>query len=251
MSNYYIGNVVCTNELSHHGIIGQRWGVRRFQNPDGSLTPEGRIRYGSGKERENSRDSKTGLTSYERNLKHSKDPKKRDMYYAQIRKETDFRHIKDKKLKADAEKKILEMNDLSGEDFYKRSERDIDRYSELWKRINEESGNMNDGIPVTKAFEKKMEEIDKKYDEWRWFDEKHEDIYKLEREWLENKISYDKYKKKRKKLFEEKGYDKEYDKSFQEYDKSRDDMCEVVLKDIGYENTPEAKRLIKDMIFWD
>lgn len=31
--------------LQHHGINGQRWGVRRFQNPDGSLTPEGKIRY--------------------------------------------------------------------------------------------------------------------------------------------------------------------------------------------------------------
>lgn len=31
-------------ELSHHGIKGQRWGVRRYQNPDGSLTPEGKIR---------------------------------------------------------------------------------------------------------------------------------------------------------------------------------------------------------------
>lgn len=31
--------------LSHHGIKGQKWGVRRFQNPDGSLTPEGRRRY--------------------------------------------------------------------------------------------------------------------------------------------------------------------------------------------------------------
>lgn len=30
--------------LSHHGIKGQRWGVRRYQNPDGSLTPEGRQR---------------------------------------------------------------------------------------------------------------------------------------------------------------------------------------------------------------
>lgn len=32
-------------ELYHHGIIGQRWGVRRYQNEDGSLTPEGRRRY--------------------------------------------------------------------------------------------------------------------------------------------------------------------------------------------------------------
>ena len=29
----------------HHGIKGQKWGVRRFQNKDGSYTDEGRIRY--------------------------------------------------------------------------------------------------------------------------------------------------------------------------------------------------------------
>lgn len=34
-------------ELYHHGIKGQRWGVRRYQNPDGSLTPAGVRRYGT------------------------------------------------------------------------------------------------------------------------------------------------------------------------------------------------------------
>lgn len=34
--------------LAHHGIKGQEWGVRRFQNEDGSLTPAGRERYGVG-----------------------------------------------------------------------------------------------------------------------------------------------------------------------------------------------------------
>lgn len=33
------------NEFFHSGIKGQKWGVRRFQNPDGSLTPEGKRRY--------------------------------------------------------------------------------------------------------------------------------------------------------------------------------------------------------------
>ena len=32
-------------ELYHHGIKGQRWGVRRYQNPDGSLTVAGQKRY--------------------------------------------------------------------------------------------------------------------------------------------------------------------------------------------------------------
>lgn len=31
-------------DLVHHGIKGQRWGVRRFQNADGSLTPAGKKR---------------------------------------------------------------------------------------------------------------------------------------------------------------------------------------------------------------
>ena len=32
-------------ELYHHGIKGQKWGIRRFQNKDGSLTPAGKKRY--------------------------------------------------------------------------------------------------------------------------------------------------------------------------------------------------------------
>lgn len=38
---------VCTRQgdLYHHGIKGQKWGVRRFQNKDGSLTPAGKKRY--------------------------------------------------------------------------------------------------------------------------------------------------------------------------------------------------------------
>lgn len=33
------------NILVHHGILNQKWGIRRYQNPDGTLTEAGKKRY--------------------------------------------------------------------------------------------------------------------------------------------------------------------------------------------------------------
>lgn len=42
---YYVGSMAFDpNYLAHHGIKGQKWGVRRFQNPDGTLTEAGKKR---------------------------------------------------------------------------------------------------------------------------------------------------------------------------------------------------------------
>ena len=44
MGNYYSGMMNATggSELRHHGILGQKWGVRRFQNKDGTWTEAGK-----------------------------------------------------------------------------------------------------------------------------------------------------------------------------------------------------------------
>lgn len=47
-TNYIItlnGGFISKGELYHYGIKGQKWGVRRYQNDDGSLTPSGKKRY--------------------------------------------------------------------------------------------------------------------------------------------------------------------------------------------------------------
>lgn len=49
MNNYiYTPYVSPASELYHHGIKGQKWGIRKYQNEDGSLTAAGRKRYGVG-----------------------------------------------------------------------------------------------------------------------------------------------------------------------------------------------------------
>lgn len=49
MSDTYIltsnGVFLSEDELAHHGILGMKWGVRRYQNSDGSLTAAGKVRY--------------------------------------------------------------------------------------------------------------------------------------------------------------------------------------------------------------
>lgn len=45
---YYVAGLPFSCELYHHGIKGQKWYIRRFQNPDGTLTTAGKIRYGVG-----------------------------------------------------------------------------------------------------------------------------------------------------------------------------------------------------------
>ena len=51
--------MIWRNELYHHGIKGQKWGIRRFQNKDGTLTEAGKKRavFISGSSKTQSKDS--------------------------------------------------------------------------------------------------------------------------------------------------------------------------------------------------
>ena len=55
-------------ELKHYGILGMRWGLRRFQNQNGSLTDEGRKRYGKGQSRKERKAEKKKEKQRKQNL---------------------------------------------------------------------------------------------------------------------------------------------------------------------------------------
>ena len=88
--------------LYHHGIKGQKWGIRRFQNEDGTLTEEGKARYGANSVEEM---NKTSQKIYNIDRKKAlKDAlKERKQLSKEVGKETADNQIKEKFGKITAE----------------------------------------------------------------------------------------------------------------------------------------------------
>jgi len=81
--------------LAHHGILGMKWGVRRFQNEDGSLTNAGKKRYMSGYTSNTTRkyEEHLGVNSKEAKASRELDKKLSDYYSEQSQTKTNVKRF--------------------------------------------------------------------------------------------------------------------------------------------------------------
>lgn len=116
--------------LEHHGIKGMKWGVRRYQNPDGSLTAAGRKRHGYLELKKNFDSSPKTNDILKKNLQV--DP--RDI--AKLKKALDESHNNKKMQEVSVEfNKRLEKN---ASDLQKKGMNQWDAYDYAWEKTMKE-----------------------------------------------------------------------------------------------------------------
>ena len=125
-----------SNELQHWGIKGMKWGVRRYQNADGSLTPAGKKRYrdeSESIERELSGATKksASVEDYQTSIKTAKSAS--DTIDAARKLKDDAHKIKDPKLERQIRKSTEQMSDKELQQRVQRLNME-ERYSQVMQQ---------------------------------------------------------------------------------------------------------------------
>lgn len=105
--------------LAHHGILGQKWGIRRYQNYDGSYTQAGMKRYNKSLDEYNKKDAsyKEAKAAYKSGTGTEADMVNKKLARKQAKRQLDkdYKHLKQDKL-GDKGKKIYASGHTIGSD---------------------------------------------------------------------------------------------------------------------------------------
>lgn len=155
MTVYLIPKTDGSNVLMHHGILGQKWGVRRFQNKDGTLTEAGKKRY-----------SERGLDKDGALTNEGKQNYSEELRYV-IRSAKGDRHDKDSavKKKLISDSRVKEFVKKNSDKFWKdeldyaRAERDLEEETSTIG-FDAKSATIKRGYnPKSKDFEQRKREV--------------------------------------------------------------------------------------------
>lgn len=118
------------NELYHHGIKGQKWGLRRFQKSDGTLTAEGKSRYNN--HFSSNKDKKKFMKEVKRGLNSTKPQELLDLYNktsSMVKKELtkeekeQYKDLYKKKTESSSQKEWKDLDDRQREIGYSVAKR--------------------------------------------------------------------------------------------------------------------------------
>lgn len=163
MENYVI--VSRDSELYHHGIKGQKWGIRRYQHKDGSLTLQGKIHYGVeskklAKAKEKLKEEKKAASTYKKN-KAKLDKLEADKQKVAEQRKALKNKKSDKPEETAEQKKARLLKSTDAKEIYK--DKDVLTDQELQNRVNRINleNQLSSKIPAEKTgFDKVMDKVD-------------------------------------------------------------------------------------------
>lgn len=169
-------------ELYHHGILGMKWGVRRYQNVDGSLTAAGRRRYGTKENYKNYQKNKEARREYNKSFNKAYNKQHQAYSLSKKKREENTRRWEDVSDKADKyidahrkyrrsntgaklNKKLARSKESDAKFLSERSEYRSARNSRYDKRIEKQKAKLDKQIAKLNRIKNKKSKFSHDYDE--------------------------------------------------------------------------------------